>query len=341
VLGHRERWGNAAVWTAAAAVTVTLLFAGFTDRPLWRRLVEQSVANIIFSGVCATLCVLVIPKVAPPARRLPFLLGWVLIAGTLVVLGDIGSVLAMGVAVAVQLVPANRFFEEWHPNSLRVSVYFTLIFGLAGTVIQELRLRLASTTLALRTTERDEAEARRLVAEAQLASLESRVDPHFLFNTLNSIAALVRDHPADAERVVEQLSSLMRASLDRRASLVPIDDELDIVRGYLEIERVEACGGRAASRISTGGGSSGFTGRPSSTSRSCRNSTRGWTDCSSGSRTRVRPRSAWPATGSGISRNASASSPLAYVRARSGLPPARSAETQSRQAQCVLRFAGF
>jgi LytS/YehU family sensor histidine kinase len=90
----------------------------------------------------------------------------------------------------------------------------------------------------LRTKERDEAEARRVAAEAQLASLEARVDPHFLFNTLNSVAALVRDRPADAERVIEQLASLMRSSLDRRASLVPLDEELAMVRSYLEIEHV-------------------------------------------------------------------------------------------------------
>src|SRR6185369_6496047 len=62
---------------------------------------------------------------------------------------------------------------------------------------------------------------------------------HFLFNTLNSIAALVRDRPADAERVIEQLSSLMRSSLDRRASsLVTLDEEVALVRSYLDIERV-------------------------------------------------------------------------------------------------------
>jgi LytS/YehU family sensor histidine kinase len=106
-------------------------------------------------------------------------------------------------------------------------------------MVERLRGRLALTTVALRTKERDEAEARRLAAEARLASLEARVDPHFLFNTLNSIAALVRDRPADAERVIEQLSSLMRSSLDRRgSSLVTLDDEMALVRSYLEIERI-------------------------------------------------------------------------------------------------------
>jgi two-component system sensor histidine kinase AlgZ len=129
--------------------------------------------------------------------------------------------------------------RAWYPDTLKVSIYFTLAFGLAGAAVGEARARLASTTLALRTKERDEAEARRLATEAQLASLEARVDPHFLFNTLNSIAALVRDRPGDAERVIEQLSSLMRSSLDRRtSSLVTLEEELTLVRSYLEIERV-------------------------------------------------------------------------------------------------------
>jgi LytS/YehU family sensor histidine kinase len=90
---------------------------------------------------------------------------------------------------------------------------------------------------ALRTKERDEADARRLATEAQLASLESRVQPHFLFNTLNSISALIHEDPAGAERMTGQLAALMRSSLDQQP-LVTIEDELRTVRNYLEIERV-------------------------------------------------------------------------------------------------------
>ena len=154
-------------------------------------------------------------------------------------MGAAGSVLATTLGVILGFIPRARFVAAWYPNALKISIYFTLLFGLAGTVIQELRGRLATTTVALRTKERDEADARRLAAEAQLASLESRVEPHFLFNTLNSIAALIRENPPAAERVVVQLASLMRSSLDRRGlALVALDDELAIVRSYLEIEHV-------------------------------------------------------------------------------------------------------
>jgi two-component system, LytTR family, sensor histidine kinase AlgZ len=90
----------------------------------------------------------------------------------------------------------------------------------------------------LRTKERDEADARRAAVEAQLASLESRVNPHFLFNTLNSIATLVHDDPPAAERMTTQLAALLRSSLESGSPLVPLADELNVVRAYLDIERV-------------------------------------------------------------------------------------------------------
>ena len=71
-----------------------------------------------------------------------------------------------------------------------------------------------------------------------LASLESRIHPHFLFNTLNSISSLIPEDPARAERLVEQMAALLRFSLDANQSgLVPLASELKIVGDYLEIER--------------------------------------------------------------------------------------------------------
>ena len=96
---------------------------------------------------------------------------------------------------------ARGIVATWIAGSLKASIVVTLTFGIFVTVIETMRARLDEATVALRTKERDEAEARRLAAEAQLASIESRVQPHFLFNTLNSIAALVHDDPAGAERM--------------------------------------------------------------------------------------------------------------------------------------------
>jgi sensor histidine kinase YesM len=235
----RRRFLVAAAWTVVGSFGASFAFGGATWHTPWRTLLVETLVNSMFSGCCVTLCVVGLPWVVPRARRhLAFPWDWVAILITLVAFGTAGSLVATGLAVLIGIVPPSGFFRAWYPVTFQISLYFTLIFGASGAAIEEIRTRLEKTTLALRTKERDEAEARRLAAEAQLASLESRVDPHFLFNTLNSIAALVRENPAAAERVIEQFAALMRSSLDRRASLVRLDEELALVSSYLDIERV-------------------------------------------------------------------------------------------------------
>jgi two-component system sensor histidine kinase AlgZ len=73
---------------------------------------------------------------------------------------------------------------------------------------------------------------------ARLAELQSRIRPHFLFNTLNSAIALVREDPARAELVLEDLSDLFRHALAEQGGAVTLDKEVAIARAYLEIEQV-------------------------------------------------------------------------------------------------------
>ncbi len=73
---------------------------------------------------------------------------------------------------------------------------------------------------------------------ARLAELQSRIRPHFLFNTLNTAVALVRADPERAERVLEDLAELFRTALAETGSSVTLADELELVRRYLDIEAV-------------------------------------------------------------------------------------------------------
>ncbi len=78
----------------------------------------------------------------------------------------------------------------------------------------------------------------RLAAEskARIEALHARIHPHFLFNTLNSIAALVRLSPEQAEQAVENLAGLMRAILNDIQFMVSWEHELKISRQYIELE---------------------------------------------------------------------------------------------------------
>lgn len=71
---------------------------------------------------------------------------------------------------------------------------------------------------------------------ARYAALQARIRPHFLFNSMNTIANLTRADPDLAEEVVQDLSDLFRASLAREAGLSTLADELELARGYLRIE---------------------------------------------------------------------------------------------------------
>lgn len=88
--------------------------------------------------------------------------------------------------------------------------------------------------------ERQLAEAHLSAQQAQLAALRYQLNPHFLFNALNSISALiVTKRNEDAEQMTEKLSSFLRSSLNAEPSeLIPLDEELALTEEYLDIESV-------------------------------------------------------------------------------------------------------
>ncbi len=95
-----------------------------------------------------------------------------------------------------------------------------------------------SYSITVQEQERHAAELAVKAQEAQVRALRYQINPHFLFNTLNAIAALVRDAPTKAEQMVVQLSDFFRRSL----AVNPMEDltlseEVDLQRLYLEIER--------------------------------------------------------------------------------------------------------
>jgi sensor histidine kinase YesM len=194
--------------------------------------------SLVFANCIGTLLALTIPVVANRYWSVGYRARWAILLAAMVVVTTAGTFVANVVLFAIGYIPRGRFWE-WLSGSLSQALVISLVIGVGVTAYETMRSRLADTTVALRTKERDEAEARRLAAEAQLASIESRVQPHFLFNTLNSIAALVHDDPAGAERMTGQLASLLRSALDSTATpLVRLDDDLRVVRAYLDIERM-------------------------------------------------------------------------------------------------------
>ena len=87
-------------------------------------------------------------------------------------------------------------------------------------------------------------EQKRLLLEARLDALQRQINPHFLFNTLNSIASLVRMKPELAREMIVKLANILRALLKDHDSYVPLSEELKFTDDYLDIEVVRFGAGK-------------------------------------------------------------------------------------------------
>jgi two-component system LytT family sensor kinase len=135
---------------------------------------------------------------------------------------------------------------------LLIVAVLSIIFGLASVGYWNIAERLHETASRLAEKEVAEQKLLRLKTEAQLEALRAKVNPHFLFNTLNSIASLIPEDPTRAEEMVQRLSNLFHYSLtsgDR--ALVSLAEELDFVGEYLRIEKIRL-GGRLDFSIDAG-----------------------------------------------------------------------------------------
>jgi two-component system LytT family sensor kinase len=86
--------------------------------------------------------------------------------------------------------------------------------------------------------ERKLEEQGRLLLEARLDALQRQINPHFLFNTLNSITSLVRSQPELAREMIVKLANILRVLLKDREAFVPFSEELSFTDDYLDIEVV-------------------------------------------------------------------------------------------------------
>jgi two-component system, LytTR family, sensor histidine kinase AlgZ len=193
--------------------------------------------TLLHSGIMAGLCGAFMPVIRHRLVTAGQVAQWVATIPALLGLSAVGSLLACVTAGALE---GNVRMTCWPclTSAYPINALLTMTLGVGMTLYEAQRVRLESMRHELRARELDHERALKMALQARLASLESRLQPHFLFNTLNAISALIQEDPAHAERMVERLAALLRFSLDAtERGLVPLADELKIVGDYLEIER--------------------------------------------------------------------------------------------------------
>ncbi|HLI78204.1 MAG TPA: histidine kinase [Acidobacteriaceae bacterium] len=126
-------------------------------------------------------------------------------------------------------VEPRRYFELGSRNwllQLAVCACTPVIVGIPLKIWNAIRI------------ERKLEEQSRLLLEARLDALQRQINPHFLFNTLNSIASLVRSEPELAREMIVKLARILRTILRERDAFVPLEEELAFTDDYLDIEVV-------------------------------------------------------------------------------------------------------
>jgi len=226
-------WFRVGVASVSAAIVLTALFAlagaSHVSITLQSALVHAAGMTVLVS--------LTMPRLRAWCEHWPALARWGVRIVILSMLALVGTALACGILTGLGLRPGEPF-SVCYRHDLSICVLITLTLGISMTLYDTQRRRLDAVTFALREHELERERGRKMALEARLASLEARLQPHFMFNTLNAITALIQDNPDEAERTVERLAALLRFSLDAtERGLVPLEHELKIVTDYVEIER--------------------------------------------------------------------------------------------------------
>jgi len=137
---------------------------------------------------------------------------------------------------------ADRILVQFGPDPVDWEHIGAML--IVSAIISRLALRYFYVQQRLRVKEQSELQAR-------LQALQSRIRPHFLFNSMNIIASFIAVDPDTAESVVEDLSELFRAGLNEAGNQVPFRSELDLCERYARIEKLRL-GDRLQLRWETG-----------------------------------------------------------------------------------------
>ena len=157
-------------------------------------------------------------------------------------LAIIPRVLAAAVLLGVPMVASGMLVEDlgygdrheqpvW--QFVAAVVRWSLLFLVWTVLYFDIRLRRQR-----QATELQRAQLSEALQAAELRALKSQLNPHFLFNSLNSVRALIADDPEGAQTAVTQLARMLRYSLGAQEELVSLERELEIVTDYLALEQL-------------------------------------------------------------------------------------------------------
>lgn len=209
------------IFSAMVVAEVVVLVSALTDQPsgaFWRQVGAATVfTQWVVITAAAALCAL-----QPGLRRLPVVAGACIAYLLLLAIAATASSVAYWLdgALRLELIDPTRSHRSLVIVNTLICAIVSALAGRYFYVQRQWQAQIQSQ------------------AEARVQALQARIRPHFLFNSMNLVASLVRRRPKQAEAVIEDLSDLFRAALRDLGDDSTLAQELELVRSYLAIEQL-------------------------------------------------------------------------------------------------------
>ena len=217
-----------AIVLIAALLAIVLALAGPTGHSAFWTDLARSSAYLLWTGLaCAAVLCKARPWLAGKPLRTAVLGALGLMVGTVAIVSEV--VYWVGHAWAIRTGSPSALFPAQHWSFLLPNLLIAAIVG-------SLTLRYFYVTSEWR-------RSVELEARSRIRALQARIRPHFLFNSLNTVASLTRSDPARAEEAIEDLADLFRVSLSDARAQITLREELEVARIYQRIEQLRL-GGR-------------------------------------------------------------------------------------------------
>ena len=234
------------IWSSMLALMLTIAGRMLTrsDEPFWSDLfpvlfISNIVGYLIHGGSAASRHLL--GTTMRTMRDLPRMLYYIALVSTCVVTGTLGGTAILRGVNPLHYLTRGSAILTVLPFAL-LAAFLMFILYVSG------ERRIARDVLAAQQKEQI-ANAAQLLAEARLRSLQTQIEPHFLYNTLANVVGLIDTDPAQARRMLERFIDFLRASLAAsRADSATLGAELDVTAAYLDVLAVRM-GARLRYRI--------------------------------------------------------------------------------------------
>jgi two-component system LytT family sensor kinase len=241
---HQEKKGIRYIYTSwlranfynlmlgiAIGLVLTLLFSALNGGWIgWRKMFFQVIYSTVIS-LCITNIIYI------PQKYLHFKKenGWLFLAYYYV-----SGIIGMAIAIElIYLIQAWLFDEDYHFFHWEDMRFSAIVVFIICTIIYVYFAQKRGLNAKIQARDFDLMRLSQMKTQAELATLQSKINPHFLYNSLNSIASLIHQDPDKAERMTLQLSKLFRYSINQnQEDLVTVKEEMEIVNTYLEIEKI-------------------------------------------------------------------------------------------------------